>query len=83
MYGQRARRPGLSAVADGQRSRFTPALAASGQAVILASRPGIRGVIALAWTHMLRAASPTDPALRAFAQFWLGRGAAGVTATGQ
>jgi Protein of unknown function (DUF3105) len=83
MYGSAHPPAGLSTIADASGSRFTPALAASGQAVILASRPGIQGVIALAWTHMLRVASPTDPALHAFAQFWLGRGAAGVTSTGQ
>jgi hypothetical protein len=47
----------------------------SGQAVILARRPGTAGVLALAWAHVLRTADPTDPALRDFAQFWLGRGA--------
>jgi Protein of unknown function (DUF3105) len=83
MYGSDRPPAGLSAIAGSSASRFTPALAASGQAVILASRPGIRGVIALAWTRMLRTSSPTDPALRGFAQFWLGRGAAGLTLTGQ
>ena len=46
-----------------------------------ARRPGTAGVIALAWTHMLRVATPTDPALRAFAQFWLGRGAPHASGT--
>jgi hypothetical protein len=64
MYGTRAMAP-----------PFSPALAASGQAVILARRPGMAGILALAWAHLLRVASPTDPALRTFAQFWLGRGA--------
>lgn len=83
MYGSDRPPAGLSAIAQASGSPFTPALAASGQAVILGSRPGLRGVVALAWTHMLRTSSPTDPALRAFAQFWLGRGAAGLTSTGQ
>jgi hypothetical protein len=83
LYGSSRPPAGLSAVAGASGSPFTPALAASGQAVILASRPGTRGVVALAWTRMLRATSATDPALGQFAQFWLGRGAAGVASTGQ
>jgi hypothetical protein len=75
MYGTPRPPPGLSQVADAVGARFTAALAASGQAVILARRPGTTGVIALAWTRMLRVASAQDPALRGFAQFWLGRGA--------
>ncbi|MGH2856285.1 MAG: hypothetical protein ACRDMJ_02240, partial [Solirubrobacteraceae bacterium] len=53
---------------------FTPALAAAGGAIVLAYRPGVDGIVALAWTRMLRVSSAQDPALRAFAQFWLGRG---------
>jgi Protein of unknown function (DUF3105) len=75
MYGTRPPPAGLAAVADAVAPPFTSALAASGQAVILAYRPGTAGVIALAWTHMLRVGSAADPSLRAFAQFWLGRGA--------
>lgn len=75
MYGTRIPPPGLAAVANAVAPPFTLALAASGQAVILAYRPGTSGVTALAWTHMLRAGSAADPSLRAFAQFWLGRGA--------
>jgi hypothetical protein len=54
---------------------FTPALAATGDAVILARRPGTTGVLALAWAHMLHAPRPSDPALRGFVAYWLGRGA--------
>ncbi|MGZ4173415.1 MAG: DUF3105 domain-containing protein [Solirubrobacteraceae bacterium] len=54
---------------------FTPALAAAGQAVILAPRPRSAGVYGLAWTRMIHTQSPTDPALRDFAEFWLGKGA--------
>jgi hypothetical protein len=78
MYGASQPPRGLAAIAQAVGGRFTPALAASGQAVILARRPGARGVVALAWTRMLRSVSAPD--LRAFAQFWLGRGA-GTTAT--
>jgi hypothetical protein len=75
MYGTRTPPPGLAAVAGAVAPPFTTALAASGQAVILAYRPGTAGVTGLAWAHMLRVASPGDPALRVFAQYWLGRGA--------
>lgn len=75
MYGTRSPARPLRAVAAAAAAPFSPALAASGQAVILARRPGTAGVTALAWTRMLRVASPGDPALRAFAQAWLGRGA--------
>jgi hypothetical protein len=73
MYGARQPPGGLEAIAQAVGGPFTPALAASGQAVILARRPGTRGVIALAWTHMLHTLSGPD--LRGFAQFWLSRGA--------
>ena len=59
MYGAPQPPRGLGAIADGVGGPFTPALAASGQAVILARRPGTHGVIALAWTHMLR--TPSAP----------------------
>jgi len=59
---------------DVNQGAFSPDLAASGQAVILGRRPGTRGVVALAWRHLLRASDPGDPALRAFADAWLGRG---------
>jgi hypothetical protein len=75
MYGTRTPPPQLAAAARTVAPAFTPALAASGQAAILARRPGTAGILALAWAHMLRVMTPTDPALRAFAVFWLGRGA--------
>ena len=56
---------------------FTPALAATGDAVILARRPGTAGLVALAWTHLLRVNSASDPQLGQFVSFWLGRGAPG------
>lgn len=73
MYGTPQPPRGLPEIAQAVGGRFSPALAASGQAVILARRPGMRGIVALAWTHMLRTLS--GPGLRAFAQNWLGRGA--------
>jgi Protein of unknown function (DUF3105) len=57
---------------------FSPTLAATGDAVILARRPGTTGVVALAWAHLLRSPSASDPAVREFVGFWLGRGAPGA-----
>jgi hypothetical protein len=75
MYGGGAPPPPLIRLADQIAGPFTPALAATGQAVILAPRPRTDGLVALAWTHMIKVASPLDPPLRAFVQFWLGKGA--------
>jgi hypothetical protein len=76
MYGTPRPPAGLTAVADGiAPAAFSPALAATGQAVVLAYRPGTTGVIGLAWAHMVHVRSPTDPTLRSFGQYWLGRGA--------
>jgi uncharacterized protein DUF3105 len=75
MYGTPKPPAGLAELARTAAPQFTPALAATGQAAILAYRPGATGIIGLAWTHMLKAGSASDPTLRAFVQFWLGRGA--------
>jgi hypothetical protein len=76
-YGGRAPPAGLRALAASiMAGPFTPGLAATGQAVILARLPGTAGLIGLAWTHMVTVGSPSLPLLRQFAQFWLGRGAA-------
>ena len=75
MYGSGRPPPGLVALARKQAGRFTPALAAAGQAVVLAKRPGTNGVIALAWTRLLHVPSAADPALRQFVNQYLGRGA--------
>jgi hypothetical protein len=53
---------------------FDAELAAAGQAVILAPRAGAGPATALAWKRILRTGDPADPALREFAEFWLGRG---------
>jgi uncharacterized protein (DUF58 family) len=53
---------------------FSPELAAAGQAIVLARRPGAHGVIATAWRRLLRVTDPADPRLRAFCEAWLGRG---------
>lgn len=75
MYGDDHPPPGLRKLALSLAPPFTPALAAAGQAVILARRPGTRGLLGLAWAHAITVAGPTDRRLRTFIQFWLGRGA--------
>ena len=74
-YGSSSPPNGLQALARAVSAPFSPALAASGQAVILARRPGTPGLIGLSWTHMLQVSAVNDPLLRQFAQYWLGRGA--------
>ena len=75
LYGTPQPPPGLTSLAHALARPFTPALVQSGQAVILARRPGTAGLIGLAWTHLIRTSSVLDPRLREFAAFWLGRGA--------
>jgi Protein of unknown function (DUF3105) len=75
MYGTRTPPAGLTQLAARSAPPFTAALAATGGAVILARRPGTDGVVALAWTHILRADDPADAQLPGFIQYWLGRGA--------
>ena len=67
----------LRTLADDEAGPFDPPLAATGQAVILARRPGSPGVVAAAWRRLLRTASPTDPALKQFVEVWLGIGRRG------
>ncbi len=77
MYGTSQPPVGLPAFADSIAGPFTPALAAAGQAVILARRPSLKGLIGLAWTRAIQVSSIQDPLLRSFTSFWLGRGAPG------
>jgi len=65
----------LMKIAEDLSGPFDPALVGGGQAVIIARRPGVRGVLALAWRHQLAAPTATDPRLGEFAEYWLGRGA--------
>ena len=74
-YGTRQPPPGLAAFARSAAPAFTPALAASGDAVILARRPGTTGLVGLAWAHLIRVQKASDPGLAQFVAFWLGRGA--------
>jgi hypothetical protein len=75
IYGGREPPPGLVSLARSIAGPFSAPLAAAGQAVILARRPGTVGLIGLAWTRLVRVGAVRDPLLRDFAQFWLGRGA--------
>lgn len=74
-YGPPRPPAGLTALARRLASVFSPALAAAGQAVILMPRSGISGLVALAWTHLLRTRSTDDRTLSQFVSTWLGRGA--------
>jgi hypothetical protein len=67
-------RPGarLLGLIDALAGPFTPALAASGQALLLDHQPGTDGLLALAWTRMLRVRGPADPLLRQFVETYLG-----------
>jgi hypothetical protein len=75
MYGTASPPPALKSLASSLAAPFTPALAAAGQAVVLARRPHTSGLIALAWAHLLRVGGSGDPLLRSFIGYWLGRGA--------
>ncbi|MEA2210760.1 MAG: hypothetical protein QOF83_708 [Solirubrobacteraceae bacterium] len=75
MYGTKHPPPGLRSLAASIAAPFSPALASAGQAVILARRPAIPGVLALAWTRLLHVRSATDPQLRSFVLVFLGQGA--------
>jgi hypothetical protein len=76
-YGGSRPPAGLERTVSSMAPPFTPALAATGDAVILASRPGTTGVLAASWAHLLHVQRPSDPLLRQFVGFWLGRGAPG------
>jgi hypothetical protein len=72
IYGTRKPPPGLAELA---RALAAPVPPASGQAIVMSRRAGTRGVIGLAWNRLIRVETPRDPQLRAFVDFWLGRGA--------
>ena len=75
VYGDRALQPGLRAVASRLSGPFSRSLAAAGQAVVLDYQRGTKGVVAVAWRHLLRGHGPHDPQVAGFVQYWLGRGA--------
>jgi Protein of unknown function (DUF3105) len=72
----------LRDLASAQAGPFTPALAATGQAVVLDRRSTLAGapVVAVAWRRLLGIRTTSDPALTTFVQAWLGRGAPGARA---
>jgi hypothetical protein len=74
-YGDRKPSSDLIALQRRLSGPFDPVLAGAGQQVILARRPGTRGVLALAWARRLDVPSAQDPRLQQFSDFWLGRGA--------
>lgn len=64
----------LRLFATREGGRATPALQAAGQAVIVRRQTGVRSpVVALTSDRRLDAKGPTDPALRDFVEYWLGR----------
>jgi hypothetical protein len=69
--------PALRRLQDEVSGPFDAEVAAAGQQVILAPREGPDAVTAAAWRRLLRTDDPADPALREFAEAWLGRGAPG------
>jgi hypothetical protein len=77
LYGEGRPPAGLEQFARSVAPPFTPELASAGDAVILAPRPRTTGIVAVAWTHILRVQRASDPLLRQFVGFWLGRGAPG------
>jgi hypothetical protein len=72
LYERRA--PALERLQEEVSGPFDADLAAAGQAVILMRRDGAGPAAALAWRRILRAEDPADPALREFAEAWLGVG---------
>ena len=63
----------LRALQEQVSGPYAREVAAAGQAVVLARRPGLgRGVLALAWRRRLAARDPDDPRLRDAAEAWLG-----------
>jgi hypothetical protein len=83
LYGGRTPPAGLAGLASATGGPFTAALAAAGDAVVIARLPGINALIALAWTRMLTVTGMTrvtggdDGVLKQFTQAWLGQGATG------
>jgi Protein of unknown function (DUF3105) len=74
-YGSAKPPAGLERVQEDVSGPFDAEVAAAGQQVILARRPGTRGVVAAAWRRLLRTGDGSDPRLSEFADAWLGVGA--------
>ncbi len=66
----------LRALAEEVAGPADPALEEAGQAVLVERRPDqATAVVARAWERRLEADSAGDPAVRSFAETWLGQGA--------
>ncbi len=74
VYGSPKPPPELEQMREDATGPFDPELAAAGQMAVLVRRPGVEEIQALAWQHRLQTGDPTDPALRDFVDFWLGKG---------
>jgi len=74
-YGGRRPPAALRSLQRDVSGPFDPEVAAAGQQVILARRPGAGAVTAAAGRRLLRTDDPADPRLREFAEAWIGRGA--------
>lgn len=74
-YGTRQAPPALTRFVNSAAPPFTPSLAATGNAVIVAPRAGTVGLVAAAWGHLASVKTAADPPLGQFVSFWLGRGA--------
>jgi hypothetical protein len=77
-YRESAQRQPLRDLAERIAGPADAALLEAGQSVLVQARPsGGGGVVAEAWQRRLETADPADPALRAFIEYWLGRGSGG------
>jgi hypothetical protein len=75
VYGEPAHREPLRTLAADISGPPDEALIHAGQSILVQRKPGAAGVVAEAYRRRLEVASPRDPALREFAEHWLGRGA--------
>ena len=75
-YGASRPPAALRALRNDIAGPYDVELAAAGQAVLLVEHPAAGESTALAWARRLRTRDPADPALREFAEHWLGQGAA-------
>jgi Protein of unknown function (DUF3105) len=77
VYRDPSLRGALRALQSDLTGPFAAAVAAAGQAIVLARKRAGTGapITAVAWRHSLNTSKPGDPRLREFVEFWLGRGA--------
>ena len=75
LYARPTDRAALKQLADEIAGPADPTLTQAGQSIIVKRRPRGSSVIANAYQRSLVVESAEDPALREFAQYWLGRSA--------